>query len=123
MKITISFKNLKHTPALDLRIKEKSAHLNKFFEEESTRINWVCYVKEGVHYAEVSLHGLHKDYHATAKADNLYKTFDLAVSKLEKQLAKKKDKVKNKLHKNRRGTEIVILDPEMAWTDQDEDVA
>ncbi len=123
MKVTISFKNLKHTPALDSRIHEKSATLEKFFDGGDSRINWVCYVNDGVHHAEVKLHGLNHEYHATAKSDNLYKTFDLAVNKLEKQLSKQKQKTKNRIHKHKNGPDIVILDPEMAWADREDDVA
>ena len=121
MKITISFKNLKHTPSLDLRIKEKSSKLEKYFDNGYSKVDWVCYVKDGIHYAEVSVHGAHFEYHARANADNLYKTFDLATAKLEKQLTKKKERRKNKLHKFKRGTEIMILDPEQAWSDYHED--
>ena len=119
MKITITFLHLEHTESLDERIREKSQKLKKFFQGEP-HIKWTCYVKNGRHYAEVSIHGGKKsNYHATAHSENLYKTIDLAVEKVEKQLHKHKDKVKNKIHKKKK--EKVILEPENAWIEQPDD--
>lgn len=121
MKITTSFLHLEHTNALDEKINESSAKLGKFFKDKGT-LKWSCYVKNGQHYAEVYFHAPHCEYHAKAFSENLYHSIDLAVEKIEKQVHKKKDKY-NKLH--REHSEMIILDPELAWTDyaDDEDVA
>ncbi|MBP9673545.1 MAG: ribosome-associated translation inhibitor RaiA [Bacteriovoracaceae bacterium] len=97
MKVTITFKHLKHTPALDARIQEKSAKLKKYFEG-SIQIKWICYVKEGAHYADINVSGIHARYHASAYSDNLYKALDLALDKIEKQIGKKKSKQKEHIH-------------------------
>ena len=120
MKITTSFLHLEHTPALDAKIHEASAKLTKFFNDKGT-IKWSCYVKNGEHFAEIYYHAPHCEYHAKAWSENLYYSIDMAVEKIEKQAAKKKDKY-NKIH--RENHEMIILDPESAWTDlDDEDVA
>ncbi len=119
MKITTSFLHLEHTPALDDKIKETSSKLIKFFKDKGT-IKWSCYVKNGEHFAEIYYHAPHCDYHAKASSLNLYHSIDLAVEKIEKQAAKKKDKF-NKIHREK--TELIILDPESAWTDHDEEDA
>ena len=96
MKLTISFTNLEHTPSLDERIQEKSQKLDKYLEK-SSHMKWSCYVKDnGHHYAEVDVVCAHFEYHATAGTDSLYKSIDKVISKLEKQMAKRKDKLKNK---------------------------
>lgn len=120
MKITVSFLHLEHTPALDERIKEKSMKLKKYFQDRGT-MKWSCYVKNGEHYAEVNFHAGNTDYHAKAWSDNMYHTIDLVLEKLEKQVCKKKEKFTNKMH--RENPEVEIVDPAMAWTDYDEDVA
>lgn len=117
MKITIEFQHLEHTPALDDRIREKSEKLSKFFDGDA-HVKWHCYVVEQDHHAEVSLLGLGKEIHAKAQADNLYKTIDKIMEKLERQLVKKKEKTKNRMHKKQ--VEPVHLDPEDAWQDHDE---
>ena len=119
MKLTISFQNMEHTEALDERIKEKTSKLDRFCEG-SWHAKWTCHVKDSHHYAEVELVGPRENYHASGKADNMYKTFDLVINKLEKQINKKKDRFKNKLH--RKKDDLVILDVEQAWGER-EDVA
>ena len=98
MKITISFRNLEHTKALDEKIRQKSERLKKYFEGH-VDIQWFCYVKDNEHHADIKLMGPTIHANASAKSDNLYKTFDLVVTKIEKQLQKKKEKW-NKIHSN-----------------------
>jgi putative sigma-54 modulation protein len=97
MKLKISFKHLKHTPALDERIKEKSEKLDKYFEG-NTNVSWVCWVHGDEHWAEIKVHGPKFDFFAKAYADNMYKSLDLCIEKMERQFEKKKDIYKNKIH-------------------------
>lgn len=120
MKVTISFQHLEHTPSLDTRIKEKTTKLKKYMEGK-THAKWNCYVEDHVHYAEVDLVGPKCEFHATAHSDSLYKSIDLVLQKLEKQIQKKNSKLKNKLH--RKSEKPEILDYNDAWMDHDEDVA
>jgi putative sigma-54 modulation protein len=114
MKLTISFQNMKHTPSLDERIEEKTQKLDRYFEGKY-HAKWTCTVKDNSHHAEVELIGPRETYHASAKADNMYKTFDAVVAKLEKQIHKKHDRIRNKIH--RKNDELVIL----AWGEYDHD--
>jgi putative sigma-54 modulation protein len=97
MKLKIFFKNLEHTPALDLRIKEKSEKFKKYFQG-NTSIHWFCWIQDNQHWAEIKVHGPKFDFFAKASADNLYKSLDLAVDKMERQIEKKKDIKRNKMH-------------------------
>lgn len=120
MKITTSFLHLEHTPALDQKIQETTEKLTKFFKDQGT-IKWSCYVKNGEHFAEIYYHAPHCEYHSKAWSLNLYHSIDMAVDKIEKQAFKQKDKF-NKIHREK--SEMIIVDPDMAWTDyDDEDVA
>lgn len=120
MKVSISFKHLDHTPALDERIMEKSKRLEKYFEGKSD-CKWICFVKSGIHYAEISLRGPHYDYFAVGTSDSLYKSLDLALEKIERQICKRKEKIKNKIHRDKKQEGLVCLDPENAWTDYEEE--
>jgi putative sigma-54 modulation protein len=114
MNVTITFLHLDHTEALDQRIKEKTLKLEKLFESDTT-IKWTCYVKEGQHYAELAVAGTSLHHHAIAHTDNLYKTIDLVVDKLFKQVNKHKEKRQSKLH---RGKPVLqIIEPSEAWED------
>ncbi len=119
MKITVSFQHLEHTPSLDERIQEKSQKLKKYMEGK-IHIKWNCYVEDHLHFAEIELLGPKCSFHASAHSDSLYKSMDLVVAKLEKQLDKKHAKLKNKLHRSK-GEKPVILDYESAWDEYDEE--
>jgi putative sigma-54 modulation protein len=119
MNVKISFQHLEHTEALDDKIREKSEKLDKYFSHNPT-IKWSCQVKDQAHCAEINLHGPRGVvFHAKAKSDCLYKTIDLALNKLEKQINKKQKQAKNRIH--RQIERPVILDYESAWADYDED--
>jgi putative sigma-54 modulation protein len=97
MKLTISFKHLKHTPALDERIQQKSEHFEKFFQG-NIHVQWFCWVQDNHHWAEVKIHGPKFDFFAKASADNMYKSLDLVVEKIERQFEKQKSLRRNKIH-------------------------
>jgi len=101
MKIISTFKHLEHTEALDKKIESKSQKLKKFFDGNFD-VHWTCYVRDdGAHCAEIKLLGPSFEYHASANSDQLYKSLDLAVNKIEKQVSKKKDKWKQNIsHKH-----------------------
>ena len=117
MRLTISFKHFEHTPALDEIIRQKSQKLEKFLGGV-TSVQWVCYVSEGKHYAEVQLHGPNFNFHAKSYTDIMYKTVDKVLAKIEKQIYKQKEK-----WKRNRSSEHPPLnaDPEVVWGDHDED--
>jgi putative sigma-54 modulation protein len=97
MKLKISFKHLEHTPALDERIREKSEKFEKYFQG-NTNVQWFCWVHNNEHWAEIKVHGPKFDFFAKACADNMYKSLDLVVEKMERQFEKQKDMKRNKLH-------------------------
>ena len=96
MKIVSTFKHLEHTPALDEKIERKSQKLKKYFDG-NLEIQWTCYVKDEAQWADIKLLGPSFEYHASAHSDKLYKTLDLAINKIEKQIVKRKDKWRNKI--------------------------
>ena len=90
MKISISFKNLEHTEALDEKIKEKTERLSKFFDGNIS-VHWVCHVDGPSHCADMKLSGPTFTFNASAKSETMYKTLDLVMDKIEKQLQKRKE--------------------------------
>lgn len=105
MKLKISFKHLDHTPALDQRIKEKSEKFEKYFQG-NTSIQWFCWVEDNKHWAEIKVHGPKFDFFAKACADNLYKSLDLVVDKMERQIEKQKEKMHSHSHDTPKQREI-----------------
>ena len=85
MNINITFRHMEHTPALDTLIREKSEKFTKWFGN-STDAKWTCW-KEGIDYcAEVTIHSGRQEYFAKAFADDMYKTFDMVLNKIQNQI-------------------------------------
>jgi putative sigma-54 modulation protein len=118
MKLKISFKHLKHTPALDQRIKEKTEKLEKYFQG-NTSVHWICWVHDDQHWAEIKVHGPKFDFFAKASADNMYKSLDLCIDKMERQIEKQKDLRRNKLHKAPYETPKYLAIEEMVWEEEE----
>ncbi len=97
MRLKISFKHLKHTEALDDRIKEKSEKFEKYFQG-NTNVQWLCWVNNEEHWAEVKVTGPKFTFFAKASADNMYKSLDLVVEKMERQIDKQKELKRNRIH-------------------------
>lgn len=99
MKVISSFKKIEHTESLDHQIEEKSKKFKKFFEG-NFEVQWTCYVNNHKQQcADVKIIGPQFEYHASAQSESLYKAFDLVVSKIERQIFKKKEKWKARISK------------------------
>jgi putative sigma-54 modulation protein len=97
MQIKVTFRQMEHTESLDELIHHKSEKFGKYLKG-NVNVHWTCYVKEGLHYAEIKLLGPTFEYHATGKSGTMYKSLDKVVEKIEKQLHKKKAKWKDHIH-------------------------
>lgn len=86
MKCTISFRNLEHTEALDVKINEKSKKLKKHLGP-SAELNWVCWVENADQYAELKIQDGKKNYLAKANSDSLYSSLDLVLGKITNQIS------------------------------------
>lgn len=85
MNVNITFRHMEHTPALDQLIRDKSEKFSKWFNPGS-EVKWTCWIDGAQHYSEVWIHSGHKEIFAKAHADDLYKTVDLVVHKIQNQL-------------------------------------
>jgi putative sigma-54 modulation protein len=99
MKLIIHSHHLEVTPSLKIHLEEK-LHLIKKHFDQIIQINASLVVdkaqeKELRQTAELSLHVMGKDLFAIAHHEDLYQAIDQAVTKLDKQIIKVKEKVKN----------------------------
>ncbi|MAZ49538.1 MAG: ribosomal subunit interface protein [Halobacteriovoraceae bacterium] len=99
MELKINFHHLESTDAIKSRIQEKSEHLKKFFAG-NFKLEWTCEVQGSEQRSHAHLTGKQMDLNASATDSDLYKTFDMVISKLEKQLARQKDQVKDHIHQH-----------------------
>ncbi len=85
MKLNITFRHMEHTPALDQVIRDKSEKFSKWFGQ-SLDVHWTCWTEGVDHCSEVSIAAGAQKYFAKAHSDDLYKTFDLVIHKIQNQL-------------------------------------
>lgn len=98
MDLKISFRHLDHSDGIEEKIKEKASRLSKYFHGHFN-VDWTCDMDGDVHKSEVHVIGDHLSLHASSKKDNMYKTIDDALEKIEKQMSKKDNLVKDKMHR------------------------
>lgn len=98
MNVQITFKHFDHTQALDSLIMKKTKKLKKYLSTNS-KVTWNCFIDRDDQICEVNLSGFKgPDITATAKAESLYKSIDLVIEKLEKQLRKRHKEINKKIH-------------------------
>lgn len=88
MKCTISFRNLEHTEALDLKINEKSKKLEKYLGPDA-KVEWVCWVENSDQFAEVKVNDGKNKFIAKANSESLYSSLDLVLNKITSQISHK----------------------------------
>ncbi|MBY0471329.1 ribosome-associated translation inhibitor RaiA [bacterium] len=99
MNLNMSFKHLEPTESIKAYTSDKSEKLSKYFRGKIS-VTWNFAVEKQSQIAHVHLVGNHMDYFGEAESSDLYASIDLAIDKVEKQLRKHKEIVKDHLHKN-----------------------
>lgn len=101
MIVNFSFKHLGATEALKAYTTEKSQKLAKYFKGR-THVTWSFDVQKTLQVAHCHLVGNDMDYFGEASSEDLYKSIDMAIVRIEKQLRKHKEIVKDHLHRTGR---------------------
>ncbi|MFL5302357.1 MAG: ribosome hibernation-promoting factor, HPF/YfiA family [Anaeromyxobacteraceae bacterium] len=94
MQVNITFRHLESTEALKSYAREKVEHVQKFIDRPS-EVHVVLYVDNLEHHADINLKAGPFHLRGQAKSEDMYASIDLATDKIQKQLKKHKDKVKN----------------------------
>lgn len=85
MNLNITFRKMEHTQALDDLIRSKSEKFEKWFGPDA-EIKWTCWADGPGFCSEVSIMAGTQEHFAKAESDDLYKTFDLILSKIQNQI-------------------------------------
>ena len=101
MNIHMTFKHMDATEALKAHVNEKTAKILKFLRGE-VEANWVFYLAGDQHVADLRIKGPRLDYFGQARTENMYHSIDEAIVKIEKQLKKHKEILKDHLHRERK---------------------
>ena len=95
MNIQITARNINLTDAIRNYAEKKVSKLEKYFDH-ITEASVLLEVQKNVHTVEVLLSAKGVFMKGLEKSEDLYASIDLAVDKIEKQLVKYKEKLKDK---------------------------
>ena len=93
MQIRVTARHLKLTGALTSYVQEKVEKLQKYFERIQ-QVQVVLAVEKRRHVAEIILHAARQIFRAQATGTDLYSAVDLVVDKVQIQLKKHKERLK-----------------------------
>jgi putative sigma-54 modulation protein len=109
MKVSITFRHMDASDALRDHVNARIDHFRKFLIKPN-EVHVMLSVEKFRHRAEVVL--MEQNFHAKADevTDDMYKSIDVAMDKIEKQVRKHKDKVQEH-HKHHLGvSEVAALE-------------
>jgi len=97
VNLKTSFKHIEPTDALKKHIEEKSLKLNKYFKGR-INVSWNITFEKQTAVAHCHLVGNSMDYFGEADAPNFFAAVDVVVDKIERQVRKHKEQVRDHLH-------------------------
>lgn len=103
MELKMSFKHMKPSNAIKTFATEKSQKLAKYFRGRIS-VNWNFVVEKQAHVAHCHMVGNNMDFFGEGETEDMQASIDVAISRIEKQLRKTKEVVKDHLHKTARKT-------------------
>ena len=86
MNVEITLRHLEHTPAIDEKIKSKLQKVAKRLGDDAS-FHWTAWVEGDQHYSSLQAKSKKHDYFVKAHTDDMYKTMDEVISKIENQIA------------------------------------
>lgn len=105
MRITVTFRHMESSEALKAYAEEKTERLKKYLLE-AIEVHWVLSVEKIRHIADASITSNGVVMKAEGDTEDMYSAIDLVIDKLEKQVRKHKEKVKDHKSHNDAGASI-----------------
>lgn len=99
MKIEIQSRNYRTTDRLKEIIEDKIEKLNKYFGEDA-KAKVVCSEQNKIKKMEITITNKGLLYRSEVTSDNMYENIDLALPKIEKQIVRASEKLKDKKKKS-----------------------
>ncbi len=94
MEIHLTTRHFKVTPAIRAYVRQKVEKAQKYFDH----IVWaevVAFIEKRTHKCEIVLHAARQTFRSLASAGDLYSAVDLASDKIDAQLKKYKERLKD----------------------------
>ena len=94
MQVNITFRHLESTEALKAYAREKLEHMQRYIDRPG-EAHVVLYVDHLEHHADINLQAGGFHLRGQARSEDMYASIDPAADKIQKQLKKHKEKLKN----------------------------
>lgn len=117
MQTAVTFKNLDSSDNLKSYVKDKLDRFDKYLDNPA-EANVVLSVEKFRHTAEINIAGDRLTIIGKEETEDMYSAIDMALAKLEKQIKKSKEKIRERRSggKNR---SIEVIDEETELPDED----
>ena len=94
MQVNITFRHLEPTEALKEHVKDKVAHIQRYIDRP-TEAHAVLHLENLHHHAEITMKAGPFSVRGRAKSEDMYASIDAAADKIERQLKKHKERVRD----------------------------
>ena len=94
MQLNITFRQFGSSDALKEYAKEKVERVNKYLDRAG-EAHVVLSLERHLHHAEITIHSGAWVLRGREKSEDMYASIDLATEKIQRQLRKHKEKLKN----------------------------
>ena len=95
MQVNITFRNMFATDALRNHVTDKLSKVVDKYLDKVTEAHVTLSLERYLHHADINLHAGHFHVRGKEKSEDMYASIDLACDKIERQLKKYKDRLKN----------------------------
>ena len=94
MQVNITFRHIEPTEALKAHVKDKVAHIQRYVDRPS-EAHAVLHLENLQHHAEITMKAGPFSVRGRGKSEDMYASIDAAADKIERQLKKHKERVRN----------------------------
>ena len=95
MQVNITFRNMFATDALRNHVQDKLTKVVDKYLDKVTEGHVTLSLERYLHQAEINLHAGHFHVRGKEKSEDMYASIDLAIDKIERQLKKHKERLRN----------------------------
>ena len=95
MQVNITFRNMFATDALRNHVQDKLSKVVDKYLDKVTEGHVTLSLERYLHQADINLHAGHFHVRGKEKSEDMYASIDLAIDKIERQLKKHKERLKN----------------------------
>ena len=95
MLVNITFRNMFATDALRNHVHDKLAKVVDKYLDKVTEAHVTLSLERYLHQADINLHAGHFHVRGKDKSEDMYASIDTAIDKIERQLKKHKERLKN----------------------------